>query len=312
MTLLRKNFFTFLLFLCSCGVFSQTTILKGKIVSNLTGQPLERITVRLEEQEEIVMSQFDGTFLFQHPAPGEQTVVILSPETETVFLRTTILSDAENDLGEIRVSLDRRKNLLNESALVLIDEESIGEEDSWNDMNISSLMTNSNDIYLSNSGYNFSAMRFRFRGYDYRYSSTYINGVNFNDAERGGFSFGLIGGLNDATRNRDAVGALQPASFTYGQTGGVVNINTSAGSFAPGGRIGAAYTNRNYKLRGSALYSTGLMSNGWAFSGSLAYRWADEGFVEGTFYNSLGIFFGTEKQFNDHHSLSFTFLGAPT
>ena len=32
-------------------------------------------------------------------------------------------------------------------------------------------------------------------------------------------------------------------------------------------------SNRNYILRGMYTYSTGLMNNGWAFTGSLGYRW---------------------------------------
>lgn len=54
------------------------------------------------------------------------------------------------------------------------------------------------------------------------------------------------------------------------------------------------------------------MSNGWAFTGSVGYRWANEGFVEGTFYNSFSYLFGFEKRFNDRHSLSFTTWGSPT
>ena len=59
-------------------------------------------------------------------------------------------------------------------------------------------------------------------------------------------------------------------------------------------------------------YSSGLMSNGWAFTGSIGYRWANEGFVEGTFYNSFSYLLGFEKRFNDRHSLSFTTWGSPT
>ena len=46
--------------------------------------------------------------------------------------------------------------------------------------------------------------------------------------------------------------------------------------------------------------------------GSIGYRWANEGFVEGTFYNSFSYLLGFEKRFNDRHSLSFTTWGSPT
>ena len=33
-------------------------------------------------------------------------------------------------------------------------------------------------------------------------------------------------------------------------------------------------------------YSTGLLENGWAFTGSVSRRWSQEGFVPGTFYDA--------------------------
>lgn len=59
-------------------------------------------------------------------------------------------------------------------------------------------------------------------------------------------------------------------------------------------------------------YSTGLLKNGWAFTGSLGYRWANEGVIEGTFYNAFSYFLAAEKVFNDKHSLSIATWGAPT
>ena len=40
-------------------------------------------------------------------------------------------------------------------------------------------------------------------------SSTYINGLNFNDLERGRFNYSSLGGLNNAMRNKDAVNGLE-------------------------------------------------------------------------------------------------------
>ena len=62
-------------------------------------------------------------------------------------------------------------------------------------------------------------------------------------------------------------------------------------------------SNRNYILRGMYTYSTGLMNNGWAFTGSLGYRWGNEGNIEGIKYNSFSYFLGAEKVFNERHSL---------
>jgi hypothetical protein len=38
------------------------------------------------------------------------------------------------------------------------------------------------------------------------------------------------------------------------------------------------------------------MKKGWAFTGMIARRWAEEGIQEGTFYDALGLYLGIEKK----------------
>lgn len=301
---------TFCLLLFNNVVFSQTS-LSGTVINSSTRQPVQGVLVQLKESGQSILSGFDGSFYFGEVTPGSETLVISSSEIVTSETAVNIAENQATDVGTVFVSDDIRR-LFSENSLLLLDEETFGEDADQGDYNILSLMTTSNDVYTTSTAFNFSAVNFRVRGYDNRYADMFINGVNFNDPIRGGFSYGIIGGLNDATRDKDVVNGLNPSTFTFGQIGGSGNINTRAGSFSQGGRAGIAYTNRNYMLRGSATYSTGLMQNGWAFTGSIAYRWADEGFIEGTFYNSFGYMFAAEKEFNLRHKLSLTTLGVPT
>jgi len=130
--------------------------------------------------------------------------------------------------------------------------------------------------------------------------------------DRGGFNYSSLGGLNDAMRNKDVVVGLDPNSFSYGNIGSNTNIINRASSFASGTKASVAYSNRMYKLRGQITHSTGVMPNGWAFTISGLFRWADEGIQQGTFYNSAGYFLAAEKIFNPRHSLSLVTYGAPT
>ena len=59
-------------------------------------------------------------------------------------------------------------------------------------------------------------------------------------------------------------------------------------------------------------YNSGLNEKV-AFSASLTYRWANRGYVEGTFYNSLSYFLGVQKVFGSRtqHSLAFTTWAIP-
>ena len=174
------------------------------------------------------------------------------------------------------------------------------------------LTSSSDDYFLSEVGYLFSPMRFRIRAYENMYNNMYANGVLLNDAERGNFSYGMIGGLNDATRNREGATFLEGASFGYSSVGGASNINMRASQFAAGHKASLVGCNRNYLARAMYTYATGLMENGWAFAGSASYRWANEGVIEGTFYNSFGYFLSAQKIINDRHSISIATWGSPT
>ena len=177
----------------------------------------------------------------------------------------------------------------------------------------SSAMTSSSDDYfLSEVGYRWSSMRFKVRGYDAQYNNVYANGALLNDAERGNFSYGMIGGLNDATRNQESSTFLENSGFGYSEVGGASNINMRASQYAAGHKMSFVACNRNYLARLMYTYSTGLKSNGWAFTASASYRWANEGVIEGTFYNSFGYYLSAQKIINDKHSISIATWGSPT
>lgn len=204
-----------------------------------------------------------------------------------------------------------KKNVLEDNATFTLTESQLGEDEDAGQGNYS-LVTSNNDVYLSNVGYLFSPMRFRVRGLDSQYNEVFFNGVQFNDAETGRFNYGLIGGLNDATRNKEGISAFESNGFTFGAIGGSSNINMRASQYAPGSKLVFSACNRNYVARAMYTYSTGLMKNGWAFTGSLGYRWAERGNIEGTFYNSFSYFLAAQKIFNNQHSLSIATWGAPT
>jgi len=176
------------------------------------------------------------------------------------------------------------------------------------------LVTSASDPYTSQVGYQWGgAMRFKYRALDNQYVGNYINGIMFNNVETGRFSYGgITGGLNDAVRNKDGANFLEGNRFGYAPLGGASNIDLRASHYAAGHKLSIAGTNRSYVLRGTYTYASGLLQNGWAFMGALAYRWANEGVIEGTFYNAFSYMLGAEKYINDRHHLSLVTWGAPT
>ncbi|MBQ5369965.1 MAG: hypothetical protein IIU50_00240 [Bacteroidaceae bacterium] len=140
------------------------------------------------------------------------------------------------------------------------------DEDNDAAQTVSSIVAAKDDYFLSEVGYRFSPMRYRVRAYDNKYSQTLMNGVVLNDAERGSFSYGMIGGMNDAVRNQEGVAEFGYNNFTLPGIGGATSINTRASQFAEGSKLALSGTNRNYVARGMFTYATGLMPSGWAAS----------------------------------------------
>ncbi len=177
---------------------------------------------------------------------------------------------------------------------------------------ISSQLTAGRDPFFSAATFNWGAARFKIRGYDNDNFVTYMNGVPMDVLDNGGSSFFLWSGLNDVLRARENSIGLRPTSQAFGEIGGQFSIDSRASKQWKQLRVGYAATNRNYRNRLMATYNTGLTKSGWAFSLSASRRWAQEGYVPGTFYDGWSYFASAEKVFNKKHSLALTAFGAPT
>ena len=189
-------------------------------------------------------------------------------------------------------------------------EAQLGEDDNMS-QNVTILNSNSN-VYASEVGYLFSPVRFRYRAFNQKYNDIYINGAPMNDMETGQFRYSGIGGLNRFTRNVDFALPFESNNFSMPGMAGSNNYDLRAGSMGAGHYVSVGAANRNYTLRGMYTYASGFNSKGWAVAAGLTYRWANHGYVEGTFYNALSYYFGVQKKWNNGHSLAFSTWGNPT
>ena len=276
-----------------------------------SGSPLPGVTVTLLQQNISTQTNANGEFTLSYLQAGDEELSMYREGYFSQIKLVKLKAGLVNDFGIIELKADVQDEVKQETVLQLSENE-LSSDESRSSQNVSANLSSKGDIYNSQASFSFSPMRFRTRGYDNDFESTYINGVHFNGLERGDFNYSALGGLNDAMRNQDEVNGLEANSFSFGNLGGATNINTKASSYASGSKASIAYTNRAYKLRGSYTYSTGLMANGWAFTGSAVVRWADKGIVDGTFYNSAGYFLSAEKVINKQHSISLVTFGAPT
>lgn len=227
-----------------------------------------------------------------------------------LILAVIALGTAPYAMAQTESDMKQKANALSESAFTFT-EAQLGEDDDMS-QNVTIISSN-NNVYASEVGYLFSPMRFRYRAFNQKFNDVFINGIPMNDMEAGQFRYSQIGGLNRQTRNVEFSLPFEDNNFSMSAMGGSNNYNFRPGQMPVGHVATLSGANRNYTLRGMYTYNSGFNNKGWAFSGNITYRWANEGYVEGTFYNALSYFFGVQKMFKDNkHSLSFVTWGNPT
>ena len=202
-----------------------------------------------------------------------------------------------------------KEGVLDNIPTVSLDENDLGDGGS---QNTSSLLTAGRDPFYSAASFNFSAVRFKIRGYDNDLFSTYMNGIPMDNLDNGFTPFGLWGGLNDVMRNRDVSWGLRYNTFAFGDIGSNTNIDSRASRQRAQTSFSYASSNRNYNNRLMITHSTGLSKKGWAFTISGSRRWAGEGYVPGTYYDGWGYFAAVDKRIGQNHLISLTAFGAPT
>ncbi len=303
---------TLLTLLCVTLPAIADTGIKGTVVDAQTGRAVEGANILLRDQAIFVVSGSDGVFTLSDAAPGADVLEIIASGYDERYVDVTLSDGMVRNLGEVRLTpagfesstLDSDNFLFNEEDL--LDDEGIGQQ-------VGTIQGATDDIFYQAANYNFSIMRYRMRGYDQNWQTGYVNGFNMNDAMRGRFNFSMFGGMtSSAFRNRTTEIGQAAAPYGYGSIGGSNNVTTYASEYAPGWKGNLSYTNSNYMLRAMLQYATGLNRHGWAFTASIIGRYAPEGVVEGTFYNSFGYFLSLQKVFNDKHSLNLSTWGAPT
>ena len=187
-----------------------------------------------------------------------------------------------------------------------------GIDDAGQDQSVSGLLQSSRDVYTRIAGYNFSAARFRIRGYGSENFTVMMNGVTLNNPEGGRAVWAYWGGLNDITRYQEVRNGINATFHTFGGVGGFSNINARASEIRKGTKVSYALANRSYSQRFMVTHSTGMMDNGVSIALSASGRYSNEGYVDGTFYRGASYFLSIEKKLNEKHSLGFVAYGAPT
>ncbi len=221
--------------------------------------------------------------------------------------RTLLDSYRQKALQEMVVYLIPAVEVSNTADEVTIVEADI--EDAQEDL--STLLQASRDFFISTAAYNWGPLRFRIRGYNSEETPVYINDVEMMDFERRRIYWGLWGGLNEVTRRRYTVVGLTASDLFFGGAGGGVWMDMSPDAHRAGLRLSTSVSNRSYRYRLMASYTDEWKDIPLRYTVSSSVRWAEEGYIPGTFYKAFAYYLGMRYRPNRYHQWDALLFGAP-
>ena len=311
--MIQKVLLPCLLLLFTQVLSAQDALLRGRVTDSETAAPLPDASVVLSNTGKLAASGSEGRFLLEGLTPGKYTLVITHAGYLPLEVEVQIRAD---QAPAIDYALRRDPNTVTNPMVSSTDIPTVTLEEADSETEgageVANVLNASRDVFQQISGFGWSTFRFRERGYDGAYFQTLVNGVPFNDLETGFTSYGELGGLNDVVRIRTTTVGLDAAEFAFSDLGGATMIDTRASSQRKQLRVSYASSNRTYRNRIMATFNTGLLPGGWALSLSGSHRWAQEGYVDGTFMDAWAYFMSLDKKFGQKSTLNFTFFGAPT
>ena len=304
MSLFKKLLFTFI-FLIPSFAFAQTGNIKG-VLKDESNQPINKAKVMVQGTGIETQSDSTGSYELKSVPYGNQTIVV--SDGNATLLTEAIVVD-QPSMSKSLVVVANPITETNDLPTISLADDEIRESAS---SNVSSVLSAGRDPFNSASSFVFSIARFRVRGYDGDNAPGYMNGAVVTDLANGRVEFNIWSGLNDVVRSRDNSLGLSPSNFAFGGIGGGSSIDSRASKQRKQFSISYASSNRVYDNRLVVTYGSGVSAKGWSYSVSGSRRWADEGYIPGTFYDGTSFFGSVEKSINKFHSLSLTAFGAQT
>lgn len=291
--------------------YSQNARISGTVLDQATQLPVRGAVISLSGTAWSTLSDYRGNFVLEE-VPGGSYELNIRLDNYTDYSVEIKVQGRDLDLGAIGMLPRGEAGVaLKEDLIPTISLSDDNLEVEGNNQNISGILTASRDVFVSAAAFTFGPARFRIRGYDSEYVNVFLNGLPFNDLDNGRVTWNVWGGLNDVTRNREIDMGIGPISYTFGGVGGGNFIDTRATFHRKQLRLSYAVSNGAFRNRIMGTWSSGVTRKGWAFTLSGSRRWAQEGYVEGTFFDGWAYFLSADKRINKDHLLNFTAFDAP-
>ncbi len=302
----------------SLATFAQTATVKGLVKDELSQKILDTAIATLVGTDFKANTNADGVFVITGVPYGQYTIEI-KEGGHASYSQVIQVNQPQVVVGSVGLKISeavveredaRDKAVIEDVTTVTITDV---EAKDLGDVNIGSAIGATTDVFISVTSFVQSEARFRVRGYNFGQTEAFMNGLPVNDLFTGNGLTGTWAGLTNITHNRDITIGIGANDNSFGGVGGTYSLNTSASAQREGLNVSYGVADRNFRNRIMATYSTGVLKSGWAVTASFTRRWADHGYVPGTFMDAYSYHFSVDKHFaGNKHVLSFTAYGAPT
>ena len=279
---------------------------KGAVVNRSGRVPVPGAELQIfrgQELVETVYASADGLFMFGGLENGLYLMKVSAPG----FLPSQVNVEVEGfmkDLMFVSLLPSNVVNDIDDSNFADFDMDDSGYEDAPS-------ILYGNDVFANIAGYDFSAVRFRNRGYNSETQDVYLSGVRMNDALTGYTPWSLWSGLNEAMRSKETTMGQEVSEYGTGGFNGVTNILAMPSNVRPGFRFSLLTNSALYRLRAMASYASGMLDNGWSYAFNVSARLGGNDWVDGVYYRSFAYYGAVEKKFNDTHRLGFVIFATP-
>ncbi|MFM2136864.1 MAG: hypothetical protein RL021_2264 [Bacteroidota bacterium] len=272
--------------------------------------PVVGATILNKKTDQKVTTDSLGSFRFDNLPVGDYELEIRRSDFKT-FTETVVHNNVDQivALTVLGIASENTNSVVDNLPTISLGEDELKDNGS---SAVSSILSSARDPFVSAATFNFSAARFRVRGYDDDNFITLMNGVPMNDLSNGRTIYNTWSGLNDVMRSRENSIGMAQVPYTFGGIGGAYSIDSRASRQRKQLAVTYSASNRTYDNRFMVTWGSGLLEDGWSVALSYSRRWADEGFVPGTFYDGNSFFASVEKIINTQHSVSLTAFGSMT
>lgn len=162
------------------------------------------------------------------------------------------------------------------------------------------------------SRYNFSFTRYVRRGYDWNSGRITLNGIDLNNPITGNPFWSILNAIQQAPFCREFTQTgITPSASTIGGVAGIREYQIDALQESLGSRVGWMFTDRRFRHGFRLGVTTGSLA-GWALTAAATRRWGEDRHIQGVYADDWTLCLSLAKQLGKRHSLSGTFLLAPT